>query len=152
MDELFTIGSITCFQKTDRDNFYFMLTLGSDRFASTIKLMGTVSRSCVFHHRKLSKYPFTPCLSLSLPCLSLAFDCPVGYQQLLNTAQLQNRRECLNNSCSLESQSGVDNASQKVSKHEAPVAHFNIMNSAKIYYIPLQDMLEMEGIFSTNKM
>ncbi len=61
----------------------------------------------------------------------------MGYQQLLNTAQLQNRRECLNNSCSLESQSCVDNASQKASKHEAPVAHFNIMNSAQIYFIPL---------------
>lgn len=59
----------------------------------------------VFFIRKLSnaQHPFTHCLSLSLLCLSLAFDCPVGYQQLLNTAQLQNRRECLNNSCSLES-------------------------------------------------
>jgi len=91
----------------------------------------------VFHQSfPNTQYPFTPCLSLSLLCLSLAFDCPVGYQQLLNTAQLQNRRERLNNSCSLESQSGLNNASQKVSKHEAPVAHFNIMDSANIY-IPL---------------
>lgn len=120
-------------------NFYFTPTSKSNIFASSIKLSMRVSRSCLFLHSKLSNAHsiLSPLVFPYLCSVSLAFDCPVGYQQLLNTAQLQNRRECLNNSCSLESQSWVDNASQKASKHEAPVAHFNIMDSAKISYIPL---------------